>query len=151
MAALGYIAALYWVEYYTDFTVPEDFHTIAVIAFSLASLILFYIAWWHIKHPATYEAYITSKELSVSYPESLSWSFKVNVADIKRIEHRQTHASGGKSIVRTGALMKNRDFHQISMNYGNNVNEMFKALQSINPEITFSKTIKTNFTCWVKK
>ncbi|WP_019529378.1 hypothetical protein [Dasania marina] len=45
VAALGYIAALYWVEYYTDFTVPEDFHTIAVIAFSLASLILFYIAW----------------------------------------------------------------------------------------------------------
>ncbi|WP_019529379.1 hypothetical protein [Dasania marina] len=75
----------------------------------------------------------------------------MNVADIKRIEHRQTHASGGKSIVRTGALMKNRDFHQISMNYGNNVNEMFKVLQSINPEITFPKTIKTTFHLFGKK
>ncbi|WP_136806939.1 hypothetical protein [Desulfosediminicola flagellatus] len=148
---LGYIAALYLVEYYTDFNIPEGVHDIIVIAFSSVAIILFYVAWWLIKNPATYEAFITSKELSISYPESMSWSFTVKIEDIKRIEHRQTHSSGGKSIVKTGVLMENSDFHEISMNYGNSVNKMFKVLKSINPEITFPKTVKKTFYLFGKK
>jgi hypothetical protein len=148
---LGYIAALYLLEYYSDFNIPKDIRYIMVSAFSVATIILFYTAWWHIKNPATYEAYITSKEFSVSYPEAMRWSFMVKIEDIKRIEHRQTHSSGGKSILRTGLLMKNADFHEISMNYGNNINKMFKTLQSLNPEITFPKTVKTNYYFFAKK
>ena len=151
VVSLGYIAALYLFEHYTDFNIPEDVHYIMVTAFSLASIILFYVAWWHIKHAATYEAYITCKEFSVSYPSVVSWSFKVNIEDIDRIEHRQTYSSSGKSIVSTGVVMKNEDFHKISMNYGNSVNKMFKALKSLNPEITFPKTIKKSFYLFGKK
>lgn len=41
--------------------------------------------------------------------------------------------------------MKNNDFYEISMNYGNNVNKMYKVLESINPSITFSKVVNTKF------
>ena len=151
VVSLGYIAALYLVEQYTDFNIPEDVHRIMVVVFSLVAIILFYIAWWHIKSPATYEAYITSKEFSVSYPEAMRWSFKVYIEDIQRIEHRQSRSSGGKSIVSTGVLMKNEDFHEISMNYGNSVNKMFKVLKSINPGITFPKIVKKNYYLFGKK
>ncbi|MCW8933451.1 MAG: hypothetical protein OQK98_01885 [Gammaproteobacteria bacterium] len=151
LAFLGYITALYLVEHYTVFNVPEDVHYIMVSVFSLAAIILFYIAWWHIKNPATYEAYITSKEFSVSYPESMKWSFKVNIHDIIRVEHRQSLSSGGKSIVDTGVLMKNDDFHEISMNYGNSVNKMFKVLKTINPDISFPKIIKKSYYLFGRK
>jgi hypothetical protein len=151
VASLGYIVVLYLVEHYSDFVIPEDVHNIILIVFSLASVILFYIGWWHIKNPATYEAYITSKVFSVSYPEVELWSFKVNIEDINKIEQRQNHSSGGKSILNVGVVMNNSDFHKISMNYGNSVNKMFKILKSIKPEITFPKTVKTSYYLFGKK
>ena len=147
----GYIAALYLVKFHTDFELPDNAYYIMVISFALAAILLFCIAGWHIKNPANYEAYITSQEFSVSYPEASSWSFKVRITDIERIEHRQSHSSGGKSIVSTGLVMKNGDFHQISMNYGNSINKMFKVLKSVRPEITFPKKIKTNYYLFGKK
>ena len=145
VVSLGYIAVLYLVEHYSDFVIPEDVHNIILIAFSTASIILFGFAWWLIKNPATYEAYITNKEFSVSYPEVESWSFKVKIEDIDKIEQNQTHSSGGKSILNIGVRMKNSDFHKISMNYGNSVNKMFEVLKSVNPSITFPKTVKTSY------
>ncbi len=131
VVSLGYIAVLYLVEHYYDFVIPKDVHNIILIAFSLTSIILFYFAWWLIKNPATYEAYITSKEFSVSYSEVQSWSFKVKIEDIERIEQRQNHSSGGKSILNVGVVMKNAEFHEISMNYGNSVNKIFKVLRQL--------------------
>jgi hypothetical protein len=88
---------------------------------------------------------------SVSYPEVELWSFKVNIEDINKIEQRQNHSSGGKSILNVGVVMNNSDFHKISMNYGNSVNKMFKILKSIKPEITFPKTVKTSYYLFGKK
>ncbi len=151
LVSLGYLAVVYLIENYTDVAIPENLHNIMLIAFTLTAVILFYIAWWHIKNPAAYEAIITSRELSINYPESMAWSFKVKIEDIEKIEHRQTVSSGGKSIVRTGVVMKNADFHKISMNYGNSVNKMFKVLKSVNPEITFPKIINKSFYLFGKK
>ena len=142
---LLYIAVLFLCEHYTSFKISAENRNIAVGSFSLAALILFYVAWWHIKNPATYEAYITKDKFSIVYPGSEIWSFDVNVDEIVKIEHRQSHSSGGKSIVKTGVVMENESFHEICMNYGNNVNEMFKVLKSINPKITFPKTINKSF------
>lgn len=46
---------------------------------------------------------------------------------------------------KVGLVMKNSDFHEITMNYGNSADEMFKVLKSINPSITFPKSIKTGY------
>ncbi len=143
VGCLVYIAILYLVGNFTD--VPKNIHSIILIVLSLSSALLFYIAWWHIKNPATYEAYITNKTLSVSYPENESWTFKVPIEDIEKIEQRQNHSSGGKTILKVGIVMKNSDFHEIVMDYGNSVNKMFKILNSINPEITFPKNVKTGY------
>lgn len=143
--SLFYIVALFLVEAYTQIQIPDTTHNVMVASFSIAAAVLFYIGWWHIKNPATYEAYITAQVLSVDYPGSDSWSFRVRICDIAKIEHRQSHSSGGKSIVDTGVVMKNGDFHKISMNYGNNINTMFKALKSINPDMEFPKTINTRY------
>jgi hypothetical protein len=143
--SLMYIPALYLVESYTNIHIPAQTHDIFVTALSIAASILFYIAWWHLKNPAVYEAYISKDEFSVVYPGSKMWSFKVQVKDIEKIEHRQSHGGGGKSIVDTGLVMKDGQFHKISMNYGNNVNKMHKVLKSINPEIEFPYTIKTSY------
>ncbi len=145
IASLFYIAVLYVVESFTKVNISNHLHIIILGILVLTAVILFYIAWWHIKNPATYKVTITSKELSISYPEVSSWGFCVNVFDIEKIENRQTHSGGGRSIINTGVVMKNGDFHEISMNYGNSINKMFKVLKSINPSITFPKMVKTSF------
>jgi len=145
VVSLAYIVILHLVEHFTDIIVPSDIHTIIVVVFSLATVMLFHAAWWHIKNGATYEAYITSTEFSVYYPGVASWSFKVKVDEIDKIEQRQNRSSGGKSILNIGILMKNGEFHKISMNYENRVSNMFKVLKSINPKITYPKTIKTSY------
>lgn len=149
--SLFYIGILFAVESFTKVNISNNLHNIILSILVLTSVILFYIAWWHIKNPATYKATITSKELSVSYPEVSSWSFCVNIFDIEKIENRQTHSGGGRSIMNTGVVMKNGDFHEISMDYGNSINKMFKVLKSINPDITFPKTVKTSFYLLRKK
>lgn len=145
LASLIYIVVLYLVEHYLDIKVTTDTHNIIVLGFVVVALIMFYIAWWHIKNPATYEVYITTDEFSISYPESEFWSFKVNIEDIEKIEQRQTHSSGGRSIIKTGLVMKNGEFHNISMNYGNSINKMFKVLKSLNPKLSFPKKVNTDY------
>lgn len=145
VAALFYILILYLVESFTTIIITNDVHNIILGVLISSTIILLYIAWWHIKNPATYKATITSKEFSIAYPEVATWSFCVNIVDIIKIENRQTHSSGGKSIMDTGVLMRNGDFHKISINYGNDINQMFKALKTINPSITFPKVVKSNY------
>lgn len=139
MVFLGYIAALYLVENYTDLSISENTRNIMIISCALTALILFAIAWWHIANPATYEAYVTCEEFSVCYPEAESLSFRVKIDDMVEVERRINHSSGGKSISRIGVRMKNSDYHEISRNYGTTINKMSEILVSINPEITFSK------------
>jgi len=83
MVCLGYIAALYLVEYHTDIVIPENTHDISVITLSLFAIILLLIGFWHIGNPATYEAYISRREFSVSYPEAKSLSFRVKIEGLR--------------------------------------------------------------------
>lgn len=141
VACFVYIAGLYGYEYFFNKTVPESMRSIFIITFSISSIILFYVAWWHRRHPATYEAIITRDRFFVNYPGSRRWSFDIKVSDIKRFEHRNTLSHAGKGIGETGVLLNDGSFHEICMNYGNNVNKMYSAIKSINPNVTFSKKV----------
>ena len=141
IACLLYIAGLYGYEYIYSKSVPENIRSIYIITFSFSSIILFYVAWWHRNHPATYEAEITSHKFIVKYPGSLMWSFDVKVSDIKRFEHRNTLSHAGKGIGESGILLNDGSFHEISMNYGNNINDMYDAVKTINSNVTFPKKV----------
>lgn len=115
--------------------------SIYIITFSFSSVILFYVGWWHRNHAATYEAAITSHKFTVKYPGSTMWSFDVKVSDIKRFEHRNTLSHTGNSIGESGILLNDGSFHEISMNYGNNINDMYDAVKTINSNVTFPKKV----------
>lgn len=140
VASLFYIMVLYFVKMYLKIAVPNDIHLIFVASLSIAAVILFLIAWWHIKNPAIYEAWITHKQFSIVYPNVPDWSFTVNTDDIVRFENRQRSSS-----VDMGILMINGNFHKISMNCGNDINKMYKALKTVRPDIEFSKSVRTTF------
>ena len=148
LACLFYIGALYVYEFYSGNMVPENLRSICIYAFSFCAAVMFYTAWWHIKNPATYKAFITSQEFVVDYPGSSIWSFNVNISDIEKFEHRQTLSHAGRGIVESGIVLKNGEFHEIVMNYGNNINKMLAALKDVNPSITFSKRVKQKFQLW---
>ncbi|MBU2952998.1 hypothetical protein [Marinobacter sp. F3R08] len=132
-----YVAALFVYEKFGAQPVPEGLYLAVVTAFPLASVILFLIGRWHLRNPATYRAIITDKQFMVEYPGSEQWSFCVNVGDIKRFENRQTLSHAGRGIPQHGILMKDGSFHHITMNYGNNIRKMYKAVKQVNPEVTF--------------
>lgn len=146
-----YIAAMYGYEHALNKTLPDDFKFYGTIGFSIASFFLFVIAIWHIKNPATYEATITYERFIIKYPGSKIWSFDVAIKDIKRFEHRQTHSHAGKGIGQSGILLNNGAFHQISMNYQNNINKMHKVVQSIKPDVKFSSKVNTKFMGLINK
>ena len=143
VACLAYIAGLYGYEHFFNATVSENTRSIYIAAFSVSSAILFYVAWWLRTHPASYEAIITGDRFVVNYPESSTWSFDVKVSDIKRFEYRNTLSHAGKGNAVGGVLLHDGSFHEICMNYGNNINKMHAAIKSIKPEITFSKKVNT--------
>jgi len=136
-----YVIGLLLYEEFGDKPVPDDLHLAMVIAFPVASAILFLVAWWHIRNPATYRAMITPERFTIEYPNSESWSFDVNVADIKRFEYRQTLSHAGKGIMNHGILMKDGSVHNSSRNYGNHINEMYEAVKSVSPEVTFPSRV----------
>ena len=102
---------------------------------------LFYIAWWHLKNPATYEATITQQRFILRYPDFSQWSFDVSISDIERFEYRQLHSRTDQGIAVCGIVMKSGEFHEIVMNYGSNVNKMHAAIRGINPHVTFLKKV----------
>lgn len=137
-----YIVGLYVYEEYGSHEVSETFRLIYVGIFAAASIVSFYIMWWHLKNPATYEAIITKDRFIVNYPSSEQWSFDVSISDIKRFEYRKSLSHAGEGITDHGILLKGGTFHHISMNYGNHINEMYDAVKSLNTDVTFPK--KTN-------
>jgi hypothetical protein len=124
IACWVYIAGLYGYEIILDKTVPDDLRLIWLGAFSVSSVILFYVAWWHIKNPATYEATISNDRFIVSYPSVAGWSFDIKISDIKRFENRLTLSHAGVGIMQHGVLLKDGSFHHIPMNYGTSINKM---------------------------
>jgi len=136
-----YLAGLYGYEHFFNEIVSDQFRSTLIGTFSTSSVIMFYVAWWHISHPATYQATITKDRFIVDYPAVADWSFDIKVADIKRFENRNTHSHAGEGIMQHGVLLKDGSFHHISMNYGNNINKMHKIIKSINPDIHFPKKV----------
>ncbi|RHW75513.1 hypothetical protein [Colwellia sp. RSH04] len=136
VACIAYIAGLYGYEDFFNKTVAEDFKFYYILIFTISSVILFYIAWWHRVHPGTYEALITKDRFIVRYPESEMWSFEVKVSDIERFEHRNTLSHAGKGIAKSGVLLKDGSFHEVCMNYGGNINKMYSAVKTIKNEVT---------------
>lgn len=145
LACLAYIAGLYGYELYTGQVVIENFRSIYIYSFSVSSLVLFYIAWWHLKNPASYQAIITPQRFIIEYPGSAQWSFDVKISDINRFEYRQSYSPTGRGFVDCGIVLNNGDFHEIVMNYGNRINKMHAVIQGIRPDISFSKTINKRF------
>jgi hypothetical protein len=134
-----YIGGIFAYQHFGERPLPEDFIQVGVPAFVLASLVLLGVFMWLRKHPAVYEAIVTQERFSVHYPGSRQWSFDVAIEDIRRFEHCNTLSHAGKGIGQTGVLMKDGTFHQISMNYGNSVNDMFRAVKQANPDVTYPK------------
>ena len=108
-----YVAAMFGYEAYAQQHLPETLRLAMLIAFPVASAILFLIAWWLISHPAEYEASITQDRFVVSYPGSEIWSFSVSVADIQRFENRQELGHAGAGIMQHGIVLKDGRFHHI--------------------------------------
>lgn len=147
-----YILGFYVYDRYTgDHALLVGDSLIVVSSFAIASLLLFLVAYWHIRNPATYHALITSRRFTVSYPGSKQWSFDVALDDIKRFEHRNTLSHAGKGIPQVGILMNDGTFHQISLNYfngsgrwrdlldGGPVGDMHRAIQQVRPEVKYPK------------
>ncbi|WDE95814.1 hypothetical protein PQO03_08810 [Lentisphaera profundi] len=151
VACLIYIAGLYGYEHYLNKTVPENTRNIFIIAFSISSVVLFYVAWWLRAHPANYEAIITVDRFIVKYPDSTHWSFDVKISDIKRFEHRNTLSHAGSGQGASGILLHDGNFHEICMNYGNSINKMYDAIQSIDPNITFPKKVNKKISGLITK
>lgn len=142
ITCLFYMGCIYFYNHYSNFTpLPSDLVQVSYIAFSCASIILFYIAFWHWRNPAEYEAFITNEKFVVNYPESEQWSFEVKIKDIKRFEHRNSLSHAGKGISRSGVLLHDGTFHEISMNYGNRIKDMYLAVKKVNPKINFSSKV----------
>ena len=148
-----YILGFYLYDTYTG---NNSFFTgdskLIISVFIGASVILFFVAWWQRKNPATYHALITTTRFKVDYPGSAQWSFDVDINDIKRFEHRNTLSHAGKGIPKVGILMNDGTFHQISLNYfngtgkwsdlidGGAVGDMCRAIQVVRPEVKYPKT-----------
>ena len=131
--------------------VADDFRFYWFLGFGLVSLPIFIVASWLRANPATYEATITKERFVVLYPDSEQWSFNVKITDIKRFENRNTLSPGGKGIGQSGILMNDGTFHEISMNYQNNINKMHKAIQSVCPEVEYPKQINTQVTGFLNR
>lgn len=143
MAAMCWVYVIgYWAYLYlSGQPVNEQFHLIVHLAFPIASVILFGIGWWLRTHDAVYRATVTDQAFIVNYPKVPKWSFNIPLSEIKRFESRSSLGPGGQSVTMPGILTTSGTFHEISMNYGNSVNDMFKAVQKVRPEVEFPSKV----------
>lgn len=143
MAAMCWIYVLgYWAYlHFSEEAANDQFHLIVHLAFPIASVILFCIGWWMRSHDATYTAIVTDQAIIVNYPNVPNWSFSIPLTDIKRFESRSSLGPGGQSVTMPGILTTSGIFHEISMNYGNSVIDLFKAVQQVRPDVEFPSRV----------
>ncbi len=140
-----YMLCLFFYEFSIGEPVAEDFRLASYWGFSIASMILVMIGWWHLEKPGYFEAIVTHEQLKIHYPDSDNWSFQCRIDDIVRFEHRRKHDHAGKSPLRSGVVLEDGSFHHISMNYGNSLNDIYKAVKSVKPGVTFSSQVNTKY------
>ncbi len=141
VSSVVYAAGLFIFEELSAEDISPEFKFYWVSGCIVIGLLLSFIGIWNLLNPATYEAIITDKRFSVSYPFSDSLSFSVYVDDIVRFEYRQSVGHAGRGIPQHGIVMRSGQFHDISMNYGNKINDMHKAVTSIKPDVPFFKKV----------
>ena len=87
-----------------------------------------------------YEAIVTEERLMIiNYPVK-PVVLRYAIAEIKRFRtHRKTlsHAGQGIGLQRSGILSTMGSFREVSMNYGIKIKDLFKAVQSVNADVTF--------------
>ncbi len=140
-----YIAGLFAYEAYYETTIAEDFRLATLWGLSIASVILGLVGLRHRRNPDYFEVLLTDETLTVRYPGSDAWSFECRIDDIKRFEHRREHNHAGKSPLESGIVLNDGSFHHISMNYGNSLNDIYKAVKSLKPDVEFPSKINTKF------
>lgn len=146
-----YIAGLMAYQAYAETPLDAQLQNIMLSVFAVASLILFYIAYWHRSNPATFTATVTRDRLTIDYPGSEQWSVDVAIADIKRFESRQNISSGGKGMMQTGVLLNDGTFYHLSMNYGLHLGKLHKAVQQIKPDVTFPSKVNLRVDGFMQK
>jgi len=117
--------------------VPDSFFIITIVSI-MVTISLFFMAWLNYKNPMKYEAIVTQTELIIKYPNNDELSFRVKIQNIKSFENRYTDNFVGKKNLQSGLVLKNGYFYHICTKYGNDVNTMFSATKSINPNIKFN-------------
>ena len=140
-----YIGCLFAYETYYDAKVAEDFRLASLWGLSIASAILIFIGAWFLKNPGYFEVTVSKDHLMVHYPESEAWSFSCRIDEIKRFEHRREHNHAGSMPLESGVLLEDGSFHHISMNYGNSLKDIYKAVQSVKPDVEFPATVNKKF------
>lgn len=140
-----YIGCLFVYEAYYETTVTADFRLASLWGLSIASAILIFIGWWHRRNPGYFEVMVTRDTLRVHYPESDAWSFSCRIDDINRFEHRRQRSHAGRSPLESGVVLQDGSFHHISMNYGNSLKDIYKAVKSVKTDIEFPATVNTKF------
>lgn len=140
-ACFLYIIALYAYEQFSQNQIDQSFKSIFLVALIVSAFILFYVAWWLRTHPGVYEATITKDRFIIKYPESEAWSFDIRIEDIIRFEHRNTISHAGKGIAKSGVLLHDGTFYEVCMNYGLKINEAYKVIKTIKPDITFPNKV----------
>lgn len=75
------------------------------------------------------------------YPGSQMWSFGIKVSDIRKFEHRNTLSHPGSGTGKSGVLLKDGSFYDVSMGYGSNLNKMYVAIKEVNAEVTLPKKV----------
>ena len=117
--------------------VPGETRMAVLVTLPLASVVLLGVAWWHRRNPGVYEATITRERFTVRYPGSERWSFSVPLEDIRRFESRRELSHAGASPITQGIVLRDGRFLPITMNYGNHIGRMHKAVQAVRPEVEF--------------
>ena len=143
--SLIYLIAIYGYDHYAPDTIPEDLLFWTTLIFPIAAIILFGITIKMNRSKGVYRASVTQDQVIIDYPSSDHWSFEIDIKDIKRFEQRQPHGPGGKGILSVGILLHDGQYKEIGVNFGVNVKAMFKAVQSIKPDVTYSKSINKSF------
>ncbi|MGQ8365123.1 hypothetical protein [Glaciecola sp. 1036] len=132
----------------------SDFKQICYFVMTIASSLLFFVAWRFYQRDGTYEMSITNTTFCISYPGSKKWSFSINIQDIDRIERRISHSHAGKGIPKVGVVTKDGNFYEICLNFFNGefkaglnpIKDIHQALNRVYPNISYK--VNNTYSPW---
>lgn len=141
----AYIGGALLYESITGQVLPQDLRFWGALGLGIASALLLIAALWCLKNPGEYRAEVTRDRLIINHPAHDGWCMDVPIEDIKRFEYRQSHSPGGKGTLQHGVLLHSGEFHHVNMNYGVSLKKLFRAVQHVNPKVTFPSRTNKRF------